>query len=679
MPTKFRFAIVSLFILGLIPTAWTQDAKHDAIIERMKKDVFFLASEECEGRGVGTLGLDLAAQYIAVQFKHAGLKPGGVNGTYFQPFPFCTNSKLDGESSMTIIGKDGKDRALKQGEDFQVLGSSAPCALTAPVVFVGYGVTAKSIAYDDYAGVDVKGKIVIALRRVPRWNDKDKPFDGVHKEEVASLDFKQYRAQANKAAAIILVNDATEAKDALVPFAQMANSLTTTTMPYVHVKRDAINDLLKDSLGKSLADIEKAIDVDLKPQSAVLKNVSITLNVKVKRTEVMVKNVIGYLDGKGPLEDETIVVGAHYDHLGYGGAGSLAPLMKNKIHFGADDNGSGTTSVMELARRFGAKKDRDGRRLVFMTFTAEERGLIGSRHYCRIEPLFPLKNTAAMFNLDMVGRINPRIIGVDDKSVTVGDDDGKNPRVYDLAEDCKFFQQVKGTREPLKNGATADVFKKIPAKGLIARLTVVAATKVTEITLLDEPTLLALGLDSGKGFDELVKKHNTGFNIVKDGSVFGASDHYSFFQQRIPVLFFWTGTHPEYHRPTDTPERINVPGMKRVADYSEKIIDELRGNPKRYEYVEMKSTFKMGPFPKMGIQPDYMFGGKGVLIDVVTPGGPAATAGIKKGDIIIEIAGKAVPNVNGYMSILQTQKPGVTIEVRLLRDSKEVQLKVTPK
>ena len=164
--------------------------------------------------------------------------------------------------------------------------------------------------------------------------------------------------------------------------------------------------------------------------------------------------------------------------------------MKGKIHYARDDNGSGSTAVMELARRFAGMKDRVGRRMVFMTFTAEERGLIGSRHYCRVEPLFPLKDTVAMFNLDMVGRV-----------------------------------------KEAKDGA--------------------------------KPKLLVLGMDSGKGFSDLVNKYNNGFDVVNDRSVFGASDHYSFYQQKIPVLFFFTGTHPEYHRPTDTADKINLPGMSR--------------------------------------------------------------------------------------------------------------------
>ncbi len=611
MFVKIQRVLPFVFVLGLIAQAgFTQDAKVDPILARMKKDIYYLASDECEGRGVGTKGLDLAAEYIAKQFKDAGLKPGGVNGTYFQPFPFATGAKLDGDSTLVLQGPQGQKITLKQGADFQVLGTSAPGKVNAPLVFVGYGTTAKGITYDDYAGVNTKGAAVMAIRRLPRWNSKDMPFDGVFKDDLAALDAKHSRAQLAQAKALILVNDATELpKDELMKFQTMAAGISTMSIPYIQIKRSVFDDILRSSTGMNLADTEKAIDGDLKPRSAALQGWSVDLDVKVKRTENMVKNVIGYLDGKGPLKDEIVVIGGHYDHLGYGGQGSLAPGSKGKIHYGADDNGSGSTAVMELARRFGAMKNRQGRKIVFMTFTAEERGLIGSRHYTRIEPLFPLKDTVAMFNLDMVGRL----------------------------------------KDPVEEGAKSK--------------------------------LLVLGIDSGKGFGDLVKKFNPGFDVVKDTSVFGASDHYSFYVQKVPVLFFFTGTHPDYHRPTDTPDKINLPGMKRVADYAERIIDHWSTDPKRPEFAAITSTGAKGGMkgPRMGILPDYTFGGKGVSIDGVSPGGPAEAAGIKKGDIIIAIADKTIGNVEGYMTALGQQKSGVAVDVKILRDGKEMQLKVTPK
>lgn len=608
MLLSYRAALV-LFALGVtalfVPTASTQDTKEDASLERMRKDVTYLASDECEGRGVGTKGLDKAADYIADQFKKAGLKPGGVDGTYFQPFPFATNAQLDGESELILQGPKDKKIALKQGAEFQIMGTSAAAKLSAPLVFVGYGVTARGIEYDDYAGVDVKGKIVIALRRLPRWNDKDKPFDGIHKEELAALEYKHQRAQAAKAAGILLVNDSIEANDALIPFGNMAKGIITVSIPYGQIKRAQLDMILQESAGKKLADIEKAIDESLKPQSVELKGWRVAMDLKVKRQETPVKNVIALLEGKGPRAKEIVVVGGHYDHLGFGGAGSLGGAGgKGKIHHGADDNASGTSAVIELARRFAARKDRDGRTMVFMTFTAEERGLIGSRHYCRVEPLFPIKDTVAMFNLDMVGRL----------------------------------------KEPTDE---------------------------------KKSKLLAIGIESGKGFEELVNKHNADFDVTKDRTVFGASDHFSFYQQRIPVLFFWTGTHPDYHRPSDTSDKINVAGMKRITDYSERIVNELRTQETRPEYVPIKTTFTPGAKgPRLGIVPDYMFGGKGVRAEDVSAGGPADMAGLKKNDVIVQIAGMPIANLTDYQKVMASQKVNTTIEIRVLRDSKEVSLKV---
>lgn len=617
MPLKFRAAFLLVFALCLLAqSGFTQETKDDVILARMKKDIFFLASDECEGRGVGTLGLDLAAYYIAAQFKKAGLKPGGANGSYFQPFMFSTGAQVDGTSTLVLTGPGGEKAELKQGTDFQIIGTSGPGKVNAPLVFAGYGVTALKSDYDDFAGIDVKGKAIITLRRVPRFANKEKPFDGAKDASdlnaIAALDGKQHRGEARQAAAVILVNDVSEMpKDSLTTF-QVTKGISTVSTPFVHVKRSAIDEILVKSTGKNLADHERAIDEDLKPRSTVLQGWTIQLDVKIKRTEIPVKNVIGYVEGKGPLANETVVVGSHYDHLGYGGQGSLSPKSKGQIHYGADDNGSGTTSMMELSRRFATKKT-DGRRMVFMAFTAEERGLIGSRHYTRVQPIFSLKDTVAMFNLDMVGRVK------------------------DLPDGAK-------------------------------------------------PKLLVEGFNSAKEFDELVEKSNPGFDIVKKNSRgFFSSDQYNFYLQKIPVLFFWTGEHSEYHRPTDTADKINVSGMKRIADYAERCIDSLRTEPKRPEYTAVQVKF--GPIiggggkqaPRLGFLPDLEFEGPGVRVAEVSKGGVAETAGFKNGDIILEIAGKKVANLDGYRPLMAMQKLGDTIEVRITRDKKEMTLKVTLK
>lgn len=615
MPLRFRplffFSIALTFFTVAGASSFSQDAKEDPILARMKKDIFYLASDECEGRGVGTKGLDKAAEYIADQFKKAGLKPGGVDGTYFQPFPFATGTQLAGESTLVLSGPQGQKIRLKQGTDFQVVGSSGPGKVTAPLVFAGYGVTAKSVDYDDFGGIDVKGKVIVTLRRVPRYFSKELPFAGPARDELASLDAKQARAVVLQAAAVILVNDASELPADNLVSSKVTAGVSTVSMPFVHVKRAVIDDIVRSSTDLNLRETEKAIDGDLKPRSSPLTGWTVELDVKVKRTEVLVKNVIGVVEGKGPLANETVVVGAHYDHLGYGAFGSLAPAQKGKIHYGADDNGSGTTSMIELARRFASSKNLEGRRMVFIAFTAEERGLIGSRHYTRVHPLFPLKDTTAMFNLDMVGRL------------------------------------------------------KDPAEG-------------------SKSKLLVEGFNTAKGFDDLVTKMNPGFDIVKKNSRgFFSSDQYNFYLQGIPVLFFWTGEHPDYHRPTDTAEKINIAGMKRIADYAEKVVDHLRTEPKRPEYTPVKVSFTPGAVgggqgPSMRFIPDTSFEGKGVLVDNVVKDGPADKAGMKKGDVIIEMGGKAVANLATYSTIRATLKANVAIEVRVLRDQKEITLKVIP-
>jgi hypothetical protein len=300
-----------------------------------------------------------------------------------------------------------------------------------------------------------------------------------------------------------------------------------------------------------------------------------------------------------------VVLGAHYDHLGYGGPSSLAGGKKMAIHPGADDNGSGTTALLELARRFGAAGNRQGRRLVFVAFSGEELGLYGSAHYCR-EPLFPLADTAAMFNLDMVGRLRA--------------------------------DPTTGKGRVLCEGAgTAKEFK---------------------------PWLA-----------EMAQKYQFQFRTQDSG--FGPSDHASFCGKKVPVLFFWTGDHPDYHRPTDTADRINLQGMSRIVNMSEELVGRMAG-VKKPAFVEVKGGGGIRPSsgPRLGIRPGYGDDGDGVLVEGVGDGTPAARGGIRKDDRIVGIAGKSVKNIQTYMTAMAGQKPGSTIEVVVMRAGNKVPLKV---
>ena len=601
-------ALMGLLVLWGAPAV----ADNDAIEARMRKDITFLASDQCEGRGPGTKGIDLAAEHIAAAFAKAGLKPGGKDGSYYQPFTVSGGAELKQPNVLRLRGPLGQEIELRHGVDFEVLGFSGSKIVSAPLVFVGYGANAPRVKYEDFKMLDVAGKTVILIRRVPRWNSMELPFDKDKKDQHAGLLTKQALAEANKAAAVLLVNDASELSkgDKLIPFGYIPGS---GTIPALQVRRSIIDPVLQSSLGEDLRDVERAIDRDLQPRAANLPGWSASLQTSVLRKTIPVKNVIGVLEGSGPLAKETVVIGSHYDHLGYGGAGSRTKTPKVKeIHHGADDNASGTTSVIELARRFAAMPNRERRRLVFVTFSAEEMGLLGSQHYCNKEPLFPLADTVAMVNLDMVGRLSA------------------DPKTQ-------------------------------------------------------KDKLIVYGTGTAKTFDKLIDELNngTGFQLVKKREGTGPSDHDSFYRKKIPVFFFFTGTHKDYHKPSDTSDKINVPGMRRVTDLAEKVIDNLAAVKERPEYVKVAEPFPKNKgstvkIPRIGIMPNYAEDQEGVLVGGVADSGPAAKAGIKIGDLIVEVAGKPVANLNTYMVLMGQQQRGQPLEIGIVRDGKKMKLKVIP-
>ena len=616
-PLLLLLGVLALYAVP-VPAAETPSPKLAAAESeaRLKKDVFFLASDECEGRGPGTKGLNKAADHIAAEFKKAGLKPGGPDGSYFQPFT-VPGSIQDAPAVLKLRGPQGQEIELKEGVHFYPMGVGyAGKATGAAVAFAGYGASTTNwkldgknpAKYDDYADLDVEDKVVVVLRDLPRGSAPRADDDSPRFPGNASLAAKLLRAEQAKAAAVLFVNDADTARtgDDLLDFNYSAVGRGRAKIPAFHVKRSVLEAMLH-SADKDLRAIEADIDRDAKPQSFDLRDWTVSFEVKMHRGDIALKNVVGVLEGNGPLAKETVVVGAHYDHLGYGGGfGSLANLKKMAIHHGADDNASGSTAVIELARRFGAMENRKGRRLVFMTFSGEEMGLLGSAHYAK-EPLFPLEDTVAMFNLDMVGR---------------------------LPKDKKTGKEV----------------------------------------------LLVEGSTSSKTFDDLVEKINKNydFEMRKEEKFDANSDHASFYQKKIPVLFFWTGIHPDYHRPSDTADKINVAGMRKIVDMSEEVLKHFTTVEKRPDYVEGRLR-KRGPGggPRLGFTPgNYGEEGEGVLIAAVTDNLPAAKAGLKAGDRIVELAGKQVKNMTHYMDIMSDQKAGDTIEAVILRDDKKMTVKI---
>jgi hypothetical protein len=606
MNKAWRFGLpvlAALLLLGLSAKARERtEAEAKAAETRLKQDLYYLADDKLEGRGPTTEGINKAADHIAGEFKKIGLKPVGQGGSYFQYFTI-PGTRLMQPATLSFAGPKGQALTLKAGTDFHPMGLSHSGAVRdAAVVFAGYGVTVEK-GYDDYDGLDVAGKVVVVLRDAPGF------LDARARRKHAALVEKMTNAHKRDALAIVFVNDAETAKDGddLMDFNFLAIARNPDAkLPAFHMKRAVVDKLLAAADQKNLATLEKAINDNQKPQSAVLKDWLASLEVKVKRDGIELKNVIGVLEGKGPKANETVVIGAHYDHLGYGGVSSLANLKKMAIHNGADDNASGTTAVLELARRFGEIKNREGRRLVFMTFSGEELGLLGSRHYCK-NPIFPLDSTVAMVNLDMVGRL------VNDQKTGQGK------------------LQVWGT-------GTAKNFNAL--------------------------------------IDEINKKYNFALRKVPGG--FGPSDHASFYEKKVPVYFFFTGDHSDYHRPTDDADKINYDGLRRVTDMVEELVDKLATAPERPVYVQVSGGGSGGPRPaiRLGIRPGYAEDKDGVLVEGVGDGEPAARAGMKAGDRIVEMGGKKIKNIEAYMVFMREQKKGTTIDVTVIRNDKPLTLKV---
>ncbi|MEM8735472.1 MAG: M20/M25/M40 family metallo-hydrolase, partial [Planctomycetota bacterium] len=376
-------------------------------------DIEYLASDELEGRGPMTKGLQVAAEFIRDEFKKVGLVSGTEDGSYMQPFDIAVGTEpVVKKTQLVLRGPNDEVIKLDIGDDFQPMAVGGDGSAEANVVFVGYGISAADKQYDDYEGIDVKGKVVLMIRREPQQDDEDSVFNGKNVTSHSYINTKLQVAKAKEAAAILMVNDpfsvATAEKDQLSkPDGFGGNGVG---VPMAHMKQAVAEELFGlspiESDGEklsTLAEIEDAIDEDLSPMSQPMVGWTAELEFRFERINAGVGNVVGILEGEGPLANETVVIGAHYDHLGFGPYGSRRPNEK-AVHNGADDNATGTAAVMELARRFALRDEKPARRIVFIGFTGEERGLLGSNYYVA-NPLVPLEDTVAMINFDMIGNL----------------------------------------------------------------------------------------------------------------------------------------------------------------------------------------------------------------------------------------------------------------------------------
>ena len=554
--------------------------------EEIKQHITYLASDELEGRMTGTPELYKAAHFLKKEFESYGLKPL-FDGSFFQEFPFMEKLEL-GDNELTFV-TNGTEKSFELSKDFTALGFTDNKEVNGNLVFAGYGITAKDLNYDDYANIEVKDKIVIVFRNHPDMKTPHSKFD-----QYSSLRYKTTTARDQGAIGIIFINTKDNKEDVLVDF-KYDNAAKITGISALSAKRECFSFI-------SPLDIQNQIDSTLTPKSFLVESgINAEISTEVNEVRGTSINVGAYLDaGNEKFKDEYLVLGAHFDHLGWGGDNSLY-MGEPSIHNGADDNASGTTGLLELAEKFASIKNQLDRKIVFIAFSGEELGLLGSSYVVNNFPL-PIENDITMINMDMIGRLN-------DKNDLI---------VYGT-----------GTSSKWKN-------------------------------ILDD-------------------KNDYDFNLTFNDEGFGPSDHSSFYGKKVPVLFFFTGTHSDYHKPSDDADKINLAGQEKLLKYVYDVALTIANSETRPDYisVERKDTGKMtGTKVYVGTVPDFAGEVDGYKLGGVTDGSPAAKAGLQAGDIITQFGEKKISNIYDFTYALGNYVPGDKVKVLVKRGEEVLTIEI---
>ncbi len=529
--------LLTLLLLGTV-AASARSVVVPPTAATLAEHVEVLTAPEMEGRRAGTPGGERAAERIAARLEAAGLRPGGDRGTFFQWFVVDSVSRLGSRNVLEVAGAG----PLELGRHWTPHGGSLTGEVDGEIVLAGHGAVVPDAGWDDYAGVDARGKIVVALDGTPRE---------LGAEHTSRLD-KLIAARHQGAAALLLVAD------------------TLPPIGATPAQVGLVSGTITREAARALAARQRA-----------------RIRVDLASDERRAANVIGILPGTDPtLAGEAVVVGAHYDHLG---------RVDGVVYPGADDNASGSATVVALARAFAAAGGTS-RTLVFVLFGGEELGLLGSRHYVR-QPAVPLGRTVAMVNFDMVGRMQNRRFAVG-------------------------------------------------------------------------------GADSGSGLRDIlmVAARASGAALEVKGTPYDTSDHSRFYEAGVPVLFFTTGGHPDYHKPSDTADRIDAAGMAEVARVAVGAIERLAGEPRpvysRVAPPPARSAPQAGAASVafLGVVVNGRGARDGLRISGVVPGTAAASAGLHEGDTLVRLGERAIDSFEDLLRVLRARKPGDTVRLVYLRD-----------
>lgn len=594
-----RISVLLFVLFAFSIQAQNKIHSPDITAQEIKASILYLASDAMKGRFTGSAEERNAGDYIKSEFQLYGLKPA-FNGSWFQEFPFVEKVEMTKANSLSLEIKS-KINTLKAGKDFTTVSYSGKAKVAGELVFAGYGISAPKLDYDDYAGIDVKGKIVVVMRHHPEHDSSKSEF-----EKYASFRNKATVAKEKGASAIILVNGfAPKNEDDPLINLRYDGAPAMQGIAVQQVKRSFVDDLF-NAEGVNFAEAQKQIDVSKKPSSFLLTNSKASLSTEVKEIVKKGRNVAGMIEGSDPvLKNEYIVIGGHYDHLGIDQLkeSSMDKSNVKQIHNGADDNASGTTGVLELAEKFASMQGLLKRSIIFATFSGEELGILGSTYMTNNFPV-DIKYVIAMINMDMIGRLN------------------------------------------------------------------------------DENSLTIIGTGTASMWKELLNKKNSyGFKLGMSDGGSGGSDHQAFSNKNVPVLFFFTGTHSDYHKPSDDTEKINFEGQAKVTNYVFDIalaLDKVEQRPMFVKVEEPAARPGGGGKTRVtvGTVPEFGYNGNGYKLSGTTEGSPAAKAGMKAGDIIVKLGSKSVGNIYDFMYAVQDYKAGDKVDIVVLRDGKEMTFNV---
>jgi len=510
-------------------------------LEDIKNDVFYLASEDLEGRKPGTKGDKLARQHILKVFKTAALEPA-FRGDYQQEFSVPNRVvRMPGLNTFSY-----KDDALKIDEDFYPVAYSSSGKLSGETEYVSFGIESEELDRDDIDDEDVMGNIAVLEISSP---------DGIHPHSK----YKQWHDIAKRvkllkekgARAVLLVKTKGNANSPESEF----KSLESCGLPVIYIRNEKIAKKLR-------------------------RGRSVSLEVRLKEFRDVTYNLAGLINNGAP---QTIIIGAHYDHLGFGGPSSrYRGDSEEQIHYGADDNASGVAGLLSLVRNLSFTED-EGLRMfnyLFVAFSAEEMGLLGSKYFTQQIKKIPNQSYTYMLNMDMIGR-------------------------------------------------------------------------------MEDNTLAINGVGTSPLWQEIVNPIVCDLSLQLSESGVGPSDHTNFYYLNMPVLHFFTGTHEDYHMPTDVAEKINVKGIYRTLNLLVSIIRNTPvGDPLPFSVTKTESSKAPKFSVTLGVMPDYLFQGQGMKIDGVTKGKPGEAAGLKAGDIITQLGEVQVSNMQTYMEALSKLKKG---------------------